>query len=287
MDDTQDYDETAHEQIGVGQQLREAREAAGLDIAQISAETRIPERHLKVIEDGNFSALPARTYAVGFSRSYAKVVGLDEKQIAAQVREELAAGSADRFDRQRTMEPGDPARVPSRGLAWLSALALILLVAGGFSFYRSYIAPGAGPGSLIAKEEAREAREAAARQAAAQSTDGQGEAIDADAPVVFTSLADGMWVRFYDGTENNVLLEKLMEKGEKFTVPADAEEPKIRTGRPDAFAITIGGERVAKLAEDDFVMSDVAIDARALLSRTGTAASVPGEPAAAVDNPAT
>ncbi|MXO62293.1 helix-turn-helix domain-containing protein [Qipengyuania oceanensis] len=286
MDNTEEYlDAEPQARAGVGQRLRAAREAAGLEIAQVSAETRIPERHLRVIESGDFSALPARTYAVGFSRSYARVVGLDEKEIAADVREELA-GSGDRSDRPRAMEPGDPARVPSRGLALASALAVILLIVGGFAFYRSYLAPGAGPGSLIAQEEAEQARQAAARQAAAQPSESPSEAVDPAAPVVFTSLGDGMWVRFYDGTEKNVLLEKLMDKGEQFTIPSEAKAPKIRTGRPDAFAVTIGGKAVPKLAEQQAVVSDVAIDAKSLLARADEPAS-PGQPAAAVDNPAT
>ena len=286
-DDNLDRDEEQLELGGVGRKLRAAREAAGLDIAQVAAETRIPDRHLLAIENGDFSALPARTYAVGFSRSYARLLGLDEKQIAAEVREELVANNEQGLERQHSMEPGDPARVPSRGLAWLSALAAILLIAGGFAFYRTYLAPGAGPGSLIAQEEAEQAREASTRRAAAENTVEGSASIDPQAPVVFTSLEDGMWVRFYDGTENNVLLEKLMEKDERFTVPDDAAEPKIRTGRPDAFAISIGGERIAKLAEEDFVMSDVPIDARSLLARADEPVASPGQSADPGDNSAT
>lgn len=286
MTDTEfeQHDEQPAQSPGVGQKLRAARENAGLDISQVAAETRIPERHLLVIEEGDFSRLPARTYAVGFSRSYARMLGLDEKAIAAEVREELAASEGQRFDRQHGMQPGDPARVASPGVAWASAFAIILLIAGGFAFYRSYLAPGAGPGSLIAQEEAAQARQAAARAVAAEAQPAREEAIDPQAPVVFTSLEDGMWVRFYDGTESNVLLEKLMARDESFTIPAEAEEPKIRTGRPDAFAITIGGERVARLAEEDTVISDVRVDARSLLARNagggpeaqgaGTSASV-------------
>ena len=73
-------DDIAQEPVGVGQILREAREQAKLDLSQVSAQTRIPERHLLAIENGDFGALPARTYAVGFSRTYAKTLGLDEER---------------------------------------------------------------------------------------------------------------------------------------------------------------------------------------------------------------
>ena len=76
---------------GVGERLRMAREEKGMTIAQVAAETRIPQRQLELIEAGDFGALPARTYAIGFSRSYARLIGLDERQVADEVRAELSA----------------------------------------------------------------------------------------------------------------------------------------------------------------------------------------------------
>jgi len=263
---------------GVGQKLREARERAGMELSQISAELRISERHLKVIEDGNFEALPARTYAIGFSRSYARLVGLDEKMVAAEVREEMAARGHRPGDRPVQLEPGDPARIPSRGLAWTSLAAVVLLVVGGFSFYRSYFLPGVGPRPLI-EAQAPTKPVAAPSQAAVATPDAKAT----QGPVVFTALEPGVWAKFYDGAGKR-LFEKQMAQGESFTVPSDAQDPRIWTGRPDAFAITIGGRRVPRLAEEERVVRDVAIDASSLLAR---AEPSPAAPAAAVDNSAT
>ena len=105
---------------GVGDRLRMGREAAGMTLTQLSAETRIPECHLALMEKGEWSGLPARTYATGFARTYAKVVGLDDRAIVEDVRAELAASQGNDRGRVQTFEPGDPARVPSRGLALLS-----------------------------------------------------------------------------------------------------------------------------------------------------------------------
>jgi hypothetical protein len=49
--------------------------------------------------------------------------------------------------------------------------------------------------------------------------------------VVFTAQEDRIWVKFYDGTGKQ-LVQKLMAKGETWTVPADAVDPKLWTGRP-------------------------------------------------------
>ena len=72
-----------------GEKLRAAREQLGIDRGELSIRTKINERHLAAVEDSDFSALPARIYAVGFARSYAGAVGLDAGVIAAQVRREL------------------------------------------------------------------------------------------------------------------------------------------------------------------------------------------------------
>ena len=136
-----------------GQRLRRAREAAGMTVEQLAAETRIPQRHIETIERGDFGSLPSRTYATGFSRTYAKAVGLDENTVIAQLRVELGQSTNERMAAPR-YEPGDPARVPSRGLVWLSAIAIVFLLVGGYAFYRSYFAPGTGPAPLEQPEPA-------------------------------------------------------------------------------------------------------------------------------------
>lgn len=250
-------------EMGAGQRLQEARNQKKLSLTEVAKETRIPERHLVAIENGDFNKLPARTYAVGFSRTYARLVGLDDKDIAEQVRRELAASRTEPVERQPRFEPGDDARVPSRGLAWFALFAVILLLVGGFAFYRTYFSPGMGPAPLTADPQiaANEAAGAAPRLGASQR-----ERAEPSGPVVFTALEDGVWVRFYEA-EGERLYEAQMAEGETFQVPSDAQDPQIWTGRPDAFGITIGGREIPKLAEDDMVMRDVAISADALLAR--------------------
>jgi hypothetical protein len=258
--------------------LRRAREKAKLTIEQVSAETRIGHRHLALIEQGDFDGLPGRTYAIGFSRSYAKAVGLDDKKIAAMVRAELAEGGQGDQGSSGGFEPGDPARIPTRGLAWLSALAAILLIAGGFAYFRDYFMPGSGPGPLVA--EAPAAMRAAPQAAGAADADATNP--QAGDEVVFTSLENGIWVKFYDG-EGNRLMEKQMSLNESFTVPADVVGPLIWTARPDALSITVGGKPVPKLAEELQTMRDVPVSAEALLARSAPLQQSPDPVAATTD----
>lgn len=261
---------------GVGDRLRMAREAAGMTLEQLGAETRIPRRHLEIIEAGDWNALPARTYATGFARTYAKAVGLDPRATVEDVRAELAASEpGDRY-RGAGFEPGDPARVPSRGLALFSLFAVALLLVGGFAYYSRVLSPGSGPGSLL--EEERPAKQAAAPKAAPARA---GAAAPAGGQVVFTALEDGVWVKFYDASGAQ-LMQKQMAKGERYAVPADARGPQVWTGRPDALAITVGGRPVPKLADSERVMRDIPVTAEALLARTapgpGAAAATPVSP---------
>lgn len=249
---------------GVGDKLRMAREKAGMTIAQLSAETRIPQRHLEMVEQGDWNALPARTYATGFARTYAKAVGADPRATVDEVRAELAQSTPGDRTRGATFEPGDPARVPSRGLALASFAAVILLLVGGIAYYTRVLAPGAGPGSLL--DEQRQAEAAAAAAAPAAASAPAAAAAPKGGPVVFTALEDGVWVKFYDGSGSQ-LMQKQMAKGETYTVPADASGPQVWTGRPDALAITVGGREVPKLAEREGIMKDVAVTAEALLAR--------------------
>lgn len=268
-----DEEEFHEEQLplgGVGEQLRVAREAKGLSVAQVAAETRINAQHLGLIEAGKFAKLPGRTYAVGFSRTYARMVGLDEIEVADLVREELNIANAEDPRGGATFEPGDPARVPSGKLAFAMLFAAVLLMVGGYMFFKPYLAPGA---DLPALQD----EQVALATAGADDADAAADA-PAGGAVVFTALEEGVWVKFYD-VNGSQLMQKQMALNESYTVPSDAEEPQIWTGRPDALAISIGGKAQPKLADELTTVKDVAVTAQALLARAAETSSAPDQPA--------
>ncbi|MBU7581129.1 MAG: helix-turn-helix domain-containing protein [Porphyrobacter sp.] len=256
---------------GPGASLRAAREAQRLELAHIAAETRIPLRHLEAIEDDNFESLPSRAYAIGFTRTYAKALGLDEVGIVDAVRAELADGAMRRAVPAGGMEPGDPARLPSAGLAWAAAGAVVILAAGIFAFYNSYFGAGEVPGPLLSPEPSPTAVSAAPAPAAAGAGATSG-------PVVLTALEDGIWVRLYEeGGER--LTERTLKVGETLEVPASARDPRINTGRPDALSVTIGGQQVAKLSDRPATISGVPVSAAALAARGAATPAATATPA--------
>lgn len=267
MDDEKNATFATAQIIDAANLLRSAREAKGLSLKQVSATTRITAGHLEMIEAGHFADLPGRTYAVGFAKNFARAVGVDEDKVAQLVREELI-GAEPRYhphDQEDNFAPGDPGKVPPWGLVIATGGAAILLIGGLAAFYNVYFGSGAGPGEWV--EEAGQTMSGLRPSAASSMEDAAAEGpIPSTGQVVFTALEEGVWVRFYDG-QGTVLLEKQMARQEQWTVPPDAVEPQIRTGRPDAFAITVGGRPVSALDSEPKVVSDIGVSAQALLAR--------------------
>lgn len=58
-----------------GQELKHARESAGLSLEAISARTKIGGRMLAAIEDGEFGRLPNQVFARMFVRQYLELIG--------------------------------------------------------------------------------------------------------------------------------------------------------------------------------------------------------------------
>ncbi|MCL6250892.1 DUF4115 domain-containing protein [Altererythrobacter sp. KTW20L] len=250
---------------GAGPQLRLAREKLGISVEQMALRTRIPLRQIAAVEAGDFAALPGRAYAVGFARTMARETGLDEEVMVEKVRAELDSSGPSQREHRETYEPGDPARAPTRRLVWFSIGAVVLLLAGLYAMSRVLFAPAAELPSLV-EDEAESAQVAGAPA--------EGDAAPAADPagaVTFTAQGT-VWVRFSDA-DGRRLMEGEMDEGESFTVPADAEGPRIITGRPDLLAITVGDRAVPMLSTDPVTVSNAPVDAASLLARPAPAAT--------------
>ena len=67
-----------------GASFRKAREAAGLPLDKIAAETRISTRFLLAIESEDFHLLPGGVFNRGFVRAYAAHLGMDPEQAVTE-----------------------------------------------------------------------------------------------------------------------------------------------------------------------------------------------------------
>jgi cytoskeleton protein RodZ len=241
----------------VGEQLKAERERLGLSLSDLAARTRVPMRHLESIEKSDFAALPGSTYTLGFARSYARALDLDAIKISADLRAELAQGGHDGYQAPtQNYEPTDPARVPSRALAWTAAAIGVLVVAGYFVWRSMTLGSAVDIAAPVAVETKSSAATSASASASTATPSG---------PVVLTATGD-VWVKIYD-TDNKRLYENEMKAGDSFTIPADATKPMIVTGRPQMLDVTVGGQAVPALGGADQTIADVEVSAAALVAR--------------------
>lgn len=113
--------------LTVGERLRAAREARGMDADSLATALKLSRRQIEALESGDWQGLPGHTFIRGFVRNYARVVQVDAESLLrdlpapppAKPRLDLPAGTA--------------AVMPERGQAqkrdYAAVLAGIVLVA--------------------------------------------------------------------------------------------------------------------------------------------------------------
>lgn len=264
----------------VGEKLRAAREAQGLDLAEIASRTRIPQRHLEAIEKGHYTGLPSVTYAMGFAKAYARAIGADEIGIARDVRAEL--GQYERAAPMPEYPLEDPSRVPPRGLAWAGLIVAVLVLVGVGLWYGTNLFRAGAP----ATEGLVQVEENAATPAADNGT--AAAPVPAGQEHVTLVALDTVWLRVSDETGKR-LFEKEMAPGERYEVPIEVAHPIARIGRPDKLQVTINGSNVPPLGTGDQAVS-VDVSAASLRARGtpgATPSPVPTEGSAAPRPPRT
>ncbi len=120
-------DPSAGEAARLGEQLRDARIALGLSIEDMAASLRIRRVYLGALEEGRVRELPAPAYVLGFVRTYARALGLDDDDMVRRFREAATASP------QRRTDLVFPEPVPERGIpAGVVVMAGVVLVVGAY-----------------------------------------------------------------------------------------------------------------------------------------------------------
>jgi cytoskeleton protein RodZ len=253
----------------VGEKLRAAREVQGLDIAEVAARTRIPQRHLEAIETSDYTGLPSITYALGFAKAYARAVGADEVAIARALRQELG-DNPERAAPTPSYEMDDPARVPPRWLAWAGLLVALAVLVGVALWYGTGLFRGSPPPpESLLENTAAPVNATVASPVPAPVAGGQ----------VTLVATDTVWLRVSDASGKR-LFEKEMAAGERYDVPVGADRPRVRTGRPDRVQVLLNGSSLPPLGTGVETV-EVEVTPAALQAR-GSAAAAPATSAGSV-----
>lgn len=81
----------------LGEQLRDARLAQGLELSDVAGITHIRKEYLQALDEGRYNDLPENVYTRNFIRLYAQAVGLDDRELL------------DVYTRERFGAPAEPA----------------------------------------------------------------------------------------------------------------------------------------------------------------------------------
>ena len=119
---------------GLGEQLRTARENAGLTLDSASSRTRIKRDYLDALESMDPRGLPSRTYATGYLRTYAQFLGLNAAACVEQFKLEVEVdtGRATPTAPQENREIELP-----RGM--VGAVVILICVIAGAGWYGNYL----------------------------------------------------------------------------------------------------------------------------------------------------
>ncbi|MEN3972164.1 helix-turn-helix domain-containing protein [Sphingomicrobium sp. XHP0235] len=245
----------------VGTQLKEAREAKGISLDDMAARTRIPKRHIENLENNDWEKLPASTYAAGFAKTHATMVGVDPAWAAQSVREHMGA-YVPQHDTSGTYEISED----KRGMpGWLIIVAILLIVGAILLFSWMNDQRLAADDEPVAEEVVVEDEVEAAPEAAAPQ-------VAADTPVTLVATR-AVWLRVTDGGE--VLIGRELAEGEEWPVPATASAPMLETARPASLVARVGDSDVRIPGEDGTRVSDVSLKAPALVDNAPSGAATP------------
>jgi cytoskeleton protein RodZ len=148
---------SAGEAARLGEELRDARLTLGMSIEDIAGQLRIRRVYLVALEEGRTRDLPAPAYAVGFIRSYAKLLGLDENEFVRRFRDASGPAVA------RKTDLIFPEPVPERGVP-AGAVVLVGAVVAAFAYIGWYQWSGSGTRTVDAVPPVPPRLEQAARE---------------------------------------------------------------------------------------------------------------------------
>ena len=240
-------------ELGIGTALRDARVARNLSLAEVSALLRIREAHLEAIELEDFEQLPGNVYAIGFIRTYAQYLELNESDLIMRFKAaSVESGMADMvFEEEETEQISGALKI---SLLVVGALVVYVLwlVAGtqndGITVSTVVQTPAAPveapaaptPPAVVADEAAAASAAAAETPATPRALDGAAPAaatiegpadVQPNAQLIDTTPAPSKveiratrrtWMRL-ENAQGRVLFSSVIDEGEGFELPDDMD----------------------------------------------------------------
>ncbi len=250
---------------GIGDTLKEAREAQGRTIEDVARVVRARMEQLRALEEERFDAFPGEVYAKGFLRSYAVELGLDPGPLLETFRTQV---SNPEDIPASTLVTGNVPQGPRRStpppwLAWVLVGVLVVAGLGFLGMISTRFAPetaspdepsGPPPAPAPPAEEGTPLPEPEPEPEPEPTFDGV---------EVIVALEESSWMRVtVDGA---VVLEQVVDAGETLQYQADSEI-LLRLGNAGGVRLEVNGEDLGspggrgQVAEVRYTIDDVPVD---------------------------
>ena len=165
----------------VGAELKQAREARGLSVADVAQQLKFAPRQLEALEEDRFDVLPGGTFARGMVRSYARLLKLEAEPLIERMNGRFQAPDASTLA-ARYSQPVPFSDSARRSTFVYLGLSLGILAIGsgiGYQWYREHSAPS----QAAAKRPAQAAAKAPAPSTPKPAARTQPKVVETAAPV--------------------------------------------------------------------------------------------------------
>ncbi|NLZ94170.1 MAG: DUF4115 domain-containing protein [Firmicutes bacterium] len=261
---------------GIGQELKQAREALGLSFEEITERSMIPKKYLNALEKEQFSLFPGEVYAKGALRKYATILGLDaqglitrynnyktgskEAEESAEIfSQETAPVSEKQSVKQNVVDSG---KIQKSTRLLLTILIILGLLTAAYFIFRQTMTADPQPNNppINNAEDENRDPETGDENIEEEITEPEDEE-PAPPPVTVTRdpntdevrflvanadqltaelvFTDACWIRII--ADGNKVLSGTFRSNQNATA---AEEMSIRLGNPPAISLKINGQEV-------------------------------------------
>lgn len=125
----------AANRVNPGETLRQARESNGWSLAEVALKLNLTVNSLSNLEAGAFDKLPGHTFARGYIRAYAKLLGMDQTVLVQQF--DQSTGTDSQGSNVHSLgRIEEPVRVSHTILRVVSLLLLFAVIGGGFVWWQ-------------------------------------------------------------------------------------------------------------------------------------------------------
>ena len=252
--------------VSLGNILENARKKKKLEIDEISELLRIKSIYLEALEKGHYYVFPARSYAIGFLRNYAKFLKLNPDELVELFHQETSNTQEEPLD-MLVLEKKFPLPSPKTVFKILGLVVVLYVIWYLIAIYlypetpllkEQLDSPVPPPVveevvSLAPEEQPEPEKPEVKAEESKPKVAPELKEISDDvfvAPVAFVAF-NRVWVSIKDIKNNKVLIDKTFVKNEHFIPEVPLADLVVSTGKGDSLDLYLDGKRVKTFSKEE------------------------------------